>query len=94
MRLIKRLKGLSRLKKLVEIYDKQKELDDSVKKFKDVCNKYLINKKVFYDPTKLCVSIIDLSVHCIYSVFDVNCIICLFTRRPCEHTVKELLLGR
>ena len=29
-----------------------------------------------------------------YSVFDVNCIICLFTRRPCEHTVKELLLGR
>jgi hypothetical protein len=37
------------LKKLVEIYDKQKELDDLVKKFKDICNKYLINKKVFYD---------------------------------------------
>jgi predicted ATP-binding protein involved in virulence len=37
------------LKKLVEIYDKQKELDDSVKKFRDICNLYLINKKVFYD---------------------------------------------
>lgn len=37
------------LKKLVEIYDKQKELDDSVKKFRDICNQYLINKKVFYD---------------------------------------------
>jgi predicted ATPase len=41
------------LKKLVEIYDKQKELDDSVKKFKDVCNKYLINKKVFYDESAI-----------------------------------------
>ncbi|WP_246863071.1 AAA family ATPase [Dolichospermum sp. UHCC 0315A] len=41
------------LKKLVEIYDKQKELDDSVKKFKDVCNKYLINKRVFYDESAI-----------------------------------------
>ena len=41
------------LKKLVEIYDKQKELDDSVKKFKDICNKYLINKKVFYDESAI-----------------------------------------
>jgi predicted ATPase len=41
------------LKKLVEIYDKQKELDDLAKKFKDVCNKYLINKKVFYDESAI-----------------------------------------
>ena len=41
------------LKKLVEIYDKQKELDDLVKKFKDICNKYLINKKVFYDESAI-----------------------------------------
>ena len=41
------------LKKLVEIYDKQKELDDLVKKFKDICNKYLINKRVFYDESAI-----------------------------------------
>ncbi len=41
------------LKKLVEIYEKQKELDDSVKKFRDVCNQYLINKKVFYDESAI-----------------------------------------
>lgn len=37
------------LQKLAEIYEKQKELDNSVKVFRDVCNKYLINKQVFYD---------------------------------------------
>ncbi|HRD82476.1 MAG TPA: AAA family ATPase [Saprospiraceae bacterium] len=37
------------LQKLVDIYEKQKELDNSVKVFRDVCNKYLINKQVFYD---------------------------------------------
>jgi len=37
------------LQKLVELYENQKELDNSVKLFKDVCNKYLINKEVFYD---------------------------------------------
>ncbi|MCC6448019.1 MAG: ATP-binding protein [Chitinophagaceae bacterium] len=37
------------LQKLVDIYEKQKELDNSVKIFRDVCNKYLINKQVFYD---------------------------------------------
>ncbi len=33
------------LQKLIEIYEKQKKLDESVKKFRDVCNKYLIDKK-------------------------------------------------
>lgn len=37
------------LQKLADIYEKQKELDNSVKIFRDVCNKYLINKQVFYD---------------------------------------------
>ena len=37
------------LQKLIDIYEKQKELDNSVKIFRDVCNKYLINKQVFYD---------------------------------------------
>lgn len=41
------------LQKLIEIYEKQKELDNSVKLFRDVCNKYLINKEVFYDESAI-----------------------------------------
>ena len=41
------------LQALVEIYEKQKELDDSVKKFRDICNKYLVNKKIFYDESAI-----------------------------------------
>ncbi len=37
------------LHKLADIYEKQKELDNSIKIFRDICNKYLINKQVFYD---------------------------------------------
>lgn len=37
------------LQKLIDIYEKQKGLDNAVKVFRDVCNKYLIDKKVFYD---------------------------------------------
>jgi len=41
------------LQKLIEIYEKQKKLDDSVKRFRDVCNKYLIEKKVFFDESRI-----------------------------------------
>jgi hypothetical protein len=41
------------LKKLIEIYSSQKELDNSVKIFRDICNQYLINKKVFYDESAI-----------------------------------------
>lgn len=41
------------LQKLVELYENQKELDSAVKIFRDVCNKYLINKKVFYDESAI-----------------------------------------
>lgn len=41
------------LQKLIEIYEKQKKLDNSVKKFRDVCNKYLIEKKVFFDESAI-----------------------------------------
>lgn len=37
------------LNKLVESYEKQKPLDKLIKIFRDVCNKYLVNKEVFYD---------------------------------------------
>lgn len=41
------------LKKLIENYSPQKELDNSVKEFRDICNKYLVNKKVFYDESAI-----------------------------------------
>lgn len=41
------------LKKLVKIYSSQKELDNSVKEFREVCNRYLINKQVFYDESAI-----------------------------------------
>ncbi|MDR1244545.1 MAG: ATP-binding protein [Endomicrobium sp.] len=45
------------LRKLIEIYEKQKELDKSVKDFRDTCNTYLIGKEVFYDESdiKICI---------------------------------------
>ena len=41
------------LQKLVELYDEQKPLDKLIKTFRDVCNKYLINKEVFYDESAI-----------------------------------------
>jgi len=37
------------LTKLIQIYNKQKEKDELIKKFKDTCNKYLVDKNFFYD---------------------------------------------
>lgn len=41
------------LQKLIEIYEKQRELDNSIKKFQAVCNKYLVDKEVFYDESAI-----------------------------------------
>jgi predicted ATP-dependent endonuclease of OLD family len=41
------------LRKLIENYSTQKELDNSVKAFRDICNKYLVNKKIFYDESAI-----------------------------------------
>ena len=39
--------------KLIEIYEKQKEFDKAIQNFRDVCNKYLINKAVIYDEKEI-----------------------------------------
>ncbi|WP_079679611.1 AAA family ATPase [Planktothrix sp. PCC 11201] len=41
------------LQKLIEIYEKQKPLDNFIKVYRDICNKYLIDKKVFYDESAI-----------------------------------------
>ena len=45
------------LNKLVESYEKQKPLDKLIKIFRDVCNKYLVNKEVFYDESNISIYI-------------------------------------
>jgi predicted ATPase len=41
------------LQKLIDIYEKQKEHDKSMKNFRDACNTYLIEKEVFYDESEI-----------------------------------------
>lgn len=41
------------LKILIKIYEEQKPLDNFVKIYRDICNKYLIDKKVFYDESAI-----------------------------------------
>lgn len=41
------------LKKLIEIYDRQRNFDDAIKTFRDVCNGYLVNKKIVYDESNI-----------------------------------------
>ncbi|WP_131101676.1 AAA family ATPase [Bacillus sp. SYJ] len=45
--------------KLIKIYDGQREIDNKIKDFKDVCNKYLINKELEYDEISPKIQIID-----------------------------------
>lgn len=35
--------------KLIDLYNEQKIIDDAIKKFRDVCNKYLVGKEFHYD---------------------------------------------
>jgi predicted ATPase len=45
--------------KLINIYEAQKPLDDKIKKYKEICNKYLVNKQMVYDEVKVKVMIVD-----------------------------------
>lgn len=45
--------------KLIKIYETQKPIDDKIKKFRDVCNAYLVNKEIVYDEVRTEVSIED-----------------------------------
>ncbi len=43
--------------KLVEIYEQHKHLDDAIKKFKDTCNSYLVDKEFRYDESSVSLKI-------------------------------------
>jgi predicted ATP-dependent endonuclease of OLD family len=48
------------LAKLIVVYEEQSGFDNSIKKFAAVCNKYLYGKKVFYNESKVTLSIIQI----------------------------------
>lgn len=47
------------LYKLISIYENQKPIDEKIKKYRDVCNCYLVNKEIVYDEVVTEVSIQD-----------------------------------
>ena len=44
---------------MISIYDNQKALNDRIKNFVNVCNKYLVNKKIKYDESTLKIHIVS-----------------------------------
>jgi len=47
------------LQKLIDIYEQQRELDNAVKQFVTISNKYLVNKQVIYDESAVSIYIQD-----------------------------------
>ncbi|MDD3225627.1 MAG: AAA family ATPase [Clostridium sp.] len=45
--------------KLISIYESQKTIDEKIKKYRDVCNGYLVNKEIVYDEVIAEVRIVD-----------------------------------
>lgn len=45
--------------KLISIYERQKSIDEKIKKYRDVCNGYLVNKEIIYDEVIAEVKIVD-----------------------------------
>ncbi|MGZ9789934.1 AAA family ATPase [Staphylococcus hominis] len=45
--------------KLLEYYNKQENLEKQIKEYVKVCNKYLVNKNMFYDEAKMKISILN-----------------------------------
>lgn len=41
------------INELINIYEKNKQIDDNLENFKDVCNRYLVNKSIIYDKIKI-----------------------------------------
>ena len=47
------------LSNLVKIYEQQHEMDNTIKQFAGVCNKYLVGKEVRYDESKVSIEIVQ-----------------------------------
>ncbi|PGE68217.1 AAA family ATPase [Bacillus toyonensis] len=49
------------LSKLIDIYELHREKEEAIKMFTEVCNEYLVNKKISYDESDVKISIIEKS---------------------------------
>ncbi|WP_044733946.1 AAA family ATPase [Shewanella algae] len=47
------------LSNLIDVYHEQKEIDDSIKKFVGVANKYLVNKRFSYDENSVDIKVVN-----------------------------------
>ncbi|UBF23973.1 ATP-binding protein [Kovacikia minuta CCNUW1] len=47
------------LSKLIDVYEQQRDKDEAIKNFTEICNQYLNNKKVVYDETTVDISIVE-----------------------------------
>jgi hypothetical protein len=86
---------LNFISELIRIYDEQKELDNTIKEFSEVCSKYLRGKKMNYNESKLTLNVVDHKDH-IIDLKDLSSgekqIISIFSRIYLETINKVIVL--
>jgi predicted ATPase len=81
---------------LIKIYDQQREKDLSIKKFAEICNKYLVNKKIIYNESSVEINIIQTLNNSIMPINKLSSgekqIVSMFSRIFLENNKEFLLL--
>ena len=84
------------LSKLVDLYEKQKERDESINQFAKVCNKYLNKKQIIYDEASVKISIIQTRDDSVVEIKNLSSgekqIISLFSKIYLESPKEFILL--
>lgn len=82
--------------KLINIYEAQKPIDDKIKKYKDICNKYLFNKKMYYDEVKVKVMVVHDETNQVIPLDQLSSgekqILSLFARLYLNSTKQSILI--
>lgn len=86
---------LNFISELIRIYEEQKELDNTIKEFSEVCSKYLRAKRFVYNESKLTLNVVDHRDNVI-NLKDLSSgekqIISIFSRIYLETTNKVIVL--
>jgi predicted ATPase len=84
------------LSKLVDLYEQQKEKDNSINQFAKICNKYLNKKRIVYDETTVDISIVQTRDNSSIDIRNLSSgekqIISLFSKIYLESTEDFILL--
>ncbi|TVQ12679.1 MAG: ATP/GTP-binding protein [Leptolyngbya sp. DLM2.Bin27] len=84
------------LSKLVDLYEKQKERDESINQFAKVCNKYLNKKQIIYDEASVKISIVQTRDNSVVEIKNLSSgekqIISLFSKIYLESPKEFILL--